>query len=161
MGLIRHHGIIVTSGCGPERIREAWIKAVEIFDGFISAITDSPVNGYQSFLIVPDGSKEGWDRSYEGNKRRKEFIHWLKINGGGFDWVEICYGDELGKSEIINDSHDRFEPATIKPKPHSEIVVGRWAAIVLLAWIKENKPTDPANLRLKDRILRTWPELKD
>lgn len=62
----------------------------------MSPLSPKEVNGYQSFFIPPDGSKERWDASDEGNRRRNEFIKWLKSRKVLVDWVEVQFGDDEG-----------------------------------------------------------------
>lgn len=64
------------------------------------------INNYQSFFIPPDGSKEGWCDSNEGDKRRKRFVKYLdqqREEDGStcLKWVEIQYGDNDGITKII------------------------------------------------------------
>ncbi len=100
MGHIRHHAVVVTSL--DEGIEPFHAKAVEIFGGAVSAIVNSEVNGYRSFLVAPDGSKEGWEVSADGERRRHEFIAYLTQRRrdhpwDALDWVLIQYGDDLGE----------------------------------------------------------------
>ncbi len=76
MGYIKHNAIIVTSWDG-DKIAEAHKKAREIFE-WVSEISPSAINGYRSFFVPPDGSKEGWPESFNGDNDRKEFIKWCK-----------------------------------------------------------------------------------
>lgn len=95
MGTIHHHVIVVTC-CAEEKIEIGYWKAVGIFgDGRVSTIMKSPWNGYYSFFIGPDGSKEGWPESSEGDSQREEFIEWLdgKENNEWCSGVEVSYGE--------------------------------------------------------------------
>lgn len=40
------------------------------------------INGLRSFLIVPDGSKEGWEESREGDNRRELWKIWARETYG-------------------------------------------------------------------------------
>lgn len=108
MGYIRHHAIIVTSL--ESYIDKLYTKALEIFNPCqVGDIVVSTVNEYFSFLIGPDGSKEGWNESWDGNDNRQKFIDYLETfrysdNSSPIDWVEIQYGDDDGVTMIINDS---------------------------------------------------------
>ena len=101
MGWIRHHAIIVTSGD-----ESALIKAhqVAVQCGFeeiqVSNIVEGVINGYFSFFVGPDGSKEGWDASDIGNERRDNFIVWLREQRH-LDWVEVQYGDDYKETIIV------------------------------------------------------------
>jgi len=111
MGYMRHHCIVVTSW-NEKLLEEAHTVAKEFFQvtpnpGFpdkkISEITPSSINGYASFLIAPDGSKEGWNTSDKGNEARDNFIAWIKSKLS-IDWVEIQYGDDERETKITRHS---------------------------------------------------------
>ena len=94
MGYINHHAIVVTTG-SKEAIDSAHAKAFEIFGSLCSEIIDSGMNGYATFFIAPDGSKEGWQDSDEGDERRTEFKNWLKVDRHySIEAVEIYYGGD-------------------------------------------------------------------
>jgi hypothetical protein len=100
MGTIQNDVIIVT---GYDRyINDAYKKAREIFNvpalDYISKDLVTPImwhitNQEGTFMVAPDGSKEGWDLSDEFDNRRKEFKNWLKANSDGLDWVHVTYGE--------------------------------------------------------------------
>ncbi len=92
MGWIKHDAIIVTS-CDEEGLNSIREKAISL--GLtVSEIVRSPINGYASFLVAPDGSKEGWEDSDIGNERRKAFIAWLREGESRWsDWIAVEYGE--------------------------------------------------------------------
>jgi hypothetical protein len=97
LGDFCHHSIIV---CGQEQsIYNAHAKAKYIFDDLVSNVIESS-NGYYSFFIAPDGSKEGWPRSNDLNLARNEFIEYLKKDGL-IDWVEVQFANELGEDKML------------------------------------------------------------
>lgn len=106
MGYMRHHAIIVTAS--DKNIEPIHIKAKEIFGDATSNILPAAVNGYRSFFIGPDGSKEYWQMSDEGNSRREDFKRWLndprQANAYYPRWAEIQYGDENGEQIVL--AHD-------------------------------------------------------
>jgi len=108
MGIIQHHAIIVTVRY--QSIDPMHQKAREIFGAHaqVSEVVHSPVNGYASFFVAPDGSKEHWSASDEGDERRKEFTAWLREHEDGdlAHWVEVSYGDS---QYAITDSDDQDE----------------------------------------------------
>jgi hypothetical protein len=113
MGYKRHNAIVVT-GWNESHVKSAREKAVEIF-GFqstwqiVSEIVNSPVNSYSSFFISPDGSKEGWLDSDNGNEKREAFKTWLlnaKKQSMYFDWVEVQYGDDSHVTRIVSHSDE-------------------------------------------------------
>ena len=109
MGYMKHHAIVVTSW-DDELLQKAHAKALEIFDQ-VAPITPPVINGYVSFLIAPDGSKEGWGDSRVGDEKRGEFIEWVDSkrydDGAAIDYVEIQFGDDFDrKTKIIRHSDD-------------------------------------------------------
>lgn len=96
MSSVQHHVIIVTT-YRRDLAEEAWYVAEGIFPHATHPV-ESSVNGYFTFFIPPDGSKEGWADSVEGDQRRDEFITWLKSKdysdgSNPYTWVEVSYGD--------------------------------------------------------------------
>jgi hypothetical protein len=98
MGYIQHNAIIVTS-FAIEYLERARAIALAIFgEGDVSNIVPNlesgRLNGYCSFFIPPDGSKEGWGESNDGDKRRDEFFELIKRDNSLYvDVVEVEYGE--------------------------------------------------------------------
>lgn len=97
MGFIRHHAIVVTSW-DEERLTKAFDMAQELG---LQVIGPSPqaFNHYRSFMVCPDGSKEGWAESDAGDERRERFCTWLHAQavidrGTYYKWVEIAFGSD-------------------------------------------------------------------
>lgn len=110
MGHIRHHAITVTSW-NSDKIDLAYHKAIDIFP-WVSPPSPVATNGYISFFIPPDGSKEGWEESEVGDLKRLGFVKWLdeqrfEDDSSVFAWVEVQYGDDDLETLIINDSDQR------------------------------------------------------
>lgn len=106
MGYIKHHTIVVTTGLD-SMMPIAHNKAKEIFATGVSEIIKSNINGYLSFFVCPDGSKEGWQESTEGDERRKVFVEWIQKQAyedgsNSLSFVEVFYGEDNGYSEIVN-----------------------------------------------------------
>lgn len=116
MGYHAHHAIIVTSWDN-KGIRLAWKKAISSFPRFrVSNVTRPAVNGYRSFFIAPDGSKEGWDMSNEDDDARSVFFDWMRRNccgqnGKYCDWVSVKFGGDFMSAVIEDTKHesDRME----------------------------------------------------
>lgn len=114
MGYIRHHAIIVT-GYTEEGIGRAHAKALEIFTSsfpdyrerelfcWVSPISPPAINGYQTFFVGPDGSKEGWTASDFGDDLRQKFIDWLTEDRDCV-WALVRYYDEDRVIKIENSS---------------------------------------------------------
>lgn len=112
MGYIRHHTIVVT-GYSKEDTESIRQKAISIFgkhflkegieykgEELVSEIVYSAINGYTSFFIAPDGSKEGWETSKNGDSARAELIEIL--NKSNLSYVELYFGDDEGNSEVLS-----------------------------------------------------------
>lgn len=99
MGTVHHHAIVLTSSL--VGFENAHTQAIAIFGpDAVSSITPKTINGYRSFFVAPDGSKEFWAESDAGDAHRAQFFDWLRDNEGlcGWpDWAEVGYG-ELGYS---------------------------------------------------------------
>lgn len=99
MSYVFHHAIIVTSHCR-QRIEDAFARAPMPK----TTIAVSLVNGDHTFMVGPDGSKEGWAASDRGDEARAEFKKWLRAQryetedgtyeGSPYQWVEIVYGSD-------------------------------------------------------------------
>ena len=106
MGYTRHHAIVVTSW-NDELIKKASLEARKIFGTEVSRLLKGDVNNFMSFMIPPDGSKEGWGESDEGDSRRAKFITWLNDQAyddgsNALSFCEFFYGDDEGESSIEN-----------------------------------------------------------
>lgn len=106
MGYMRHHAIVVASWSD-----DLLKKAHEVAEGsfpWVSEIAENSL-GIGSFFVPPDGSKEGWNESDLGDDRRNGFTKWLdaqRYDDGStsLDWVEIQFGDDNKKTEIVSHS---------------------------------------------------------
>lgn len=120
MGYMRHHAIIVTSW-DVALLREAHAMAREIFGSDIDGlgggaglVTDSGrtvINGYESFAILPDGSKEEWEASDACDALRAKFISWLRAQcysdgSSALQWVEVEFGGDRPEARVTAASID-------------------------------------------------------
>lgn len=120
MGYMRHHAIVVTSSL-PDQIEAAHAFAVALGVA-VSPLIKSPVNGCQSFLVAPDGSKEGWAESEAGDDRRDKFICWLDEQRYGdgstsLAWVAVQYGDDEDDTRVIAHSDEEWRTLAFKTEP--------------------------------------------
>ena len=109
MGYMRHHAIVVT---GPESVylSKATIQEVrdacfDIAGEVVSDLVKSPMNGYLSFFVAPDGSKEGWAESDDGDDKRKaviELLESLRYEDGStsYKYAEVQYGDDEKETKV-------------------------------------------------------------
>jgi len=106
MGYIRHHAIVVT-GCGSS-VTLVQSKAWAIFgEDLVSPILPKQINGFESFFIQPDGSKEGWPESDLGDDQRMEFLNWIvgrnnKDGSNELSFVEVFYGDDEKQCGVVH-----------------------------------------------------------
>lgn len=110
MGYMRHHAIVVSSW-NKELLEQAHDQAMTLCAS-VTEITKETVNGYSSFLVAPDGSKEGWDASDEGDVARAKLVKWLDEqryddDSTSLDWVEVQFADDDMHSHIVHDSDDK------------------------------------------------------
>jgi hypothetical protein len=118
MGYMQHHAILVTSW-NEEAIKQAHAEASRLFGAvdtlterfrLVSPILGPAVNNYRSFFVAPDGSKEGWKPSNQGDELRKEFLAWLRSRvyddgSSVYDWAHVQYGDDDGDQRILEATH--------------------------------------------------------
>ena len=109
MGYTKHHAIVVSSW-DEKLLGKAHEKAVEIFGKTVTNIVTSFVNTVDSFLIGPDGSKEGLNESDEGDTKRAMFIKWINLQAfedgsNSLSFAELYYGEDNGKAEITNHNY--------------------------------------------------------
>ena len=112
MGYMRHHTIIVCSW-DQNKLQEVHTEAVTVFGEQVSNIVGPFINNYAAFFVAPDGSKEGWETSDLGDKRRDSFTEWLNDQAFGdcsnsLGWVEVQFEDDGLESKIVRDSDDLF-----------------------------------------------------
>lgn len=125
MGYQRSHAIVVTSW-SDDVIRAARAEAQVIFGqespfevpppgsafaALVSEIAPCAMNGGGSFLIAPDGSKEGWAVSDWGDSLRSQFIEWLdqqrhSDGSSTLRWVEVQFADDRDESIVVRHSEE-------------------------------------------------------
>lgn len=106
MGYIKHNALIVT-GWDYSEIKDAHEKANVLFihhfrndlslpnvTQLITPIVSGLANEQYSFMIAPDGSKEGWGASDNSDNARTDFIKWMKETGRYYDFVEVRFGGD-------------------------------------------------------------------
>jgi hypothetical protein len=113
MGYIRHHAVLVTSLSDETAIARDTAKSLGLL---VSDIVDAAANGYASFFVAPDGSKEGWDCSDTHNERRERFVEWLRArayNDGSsmYSWALVQYGDDNNVSAVLLGSDTDYAEA--------------------------------------------------
>lgn len=102
MGYIKHHAIIITSWDD-----KALAKIKKKFP-IVGKVIKSHINGYCSLFVPPDGSKEGWPDSDNGDIIRREIKNYIKSlayedGSNSVQYVEVSYDEE---SEVKIESHN-------------------------------------------------------
>ena len=94
MGTIQHHVVVATTykGLEAERIQR-WMDDLRPAERVLFARGFSIMEHFVTFVMMPDGSKEGGCKSDDGDKLRARFIKRLK--DAECNYVELTYG-ELG-----------------------------------------------------------------
>ena len=87
MGYFKHDAIVVIGY--DVNVDKARDKAIEL-NLPCSEIVKSKTNGFYSFLIAPDGSKEGWGTSNEMDEARNKW----KEYASNLDWAHIRFGGD-------------------------------------------------------------------
>jgi hypothetical protein len=93
MGLICHNAIVISGDSEGESLRKAREYALSL-QMTVSDIIHSPTNMYASFFVTPDGSKEGWETSEEGDLNRQAFYVFLRKETPGLTWAGVRYGND-------------------------------------------------------------------
>jgi len=102
MGVIRHHAMVITF-CDELEVKQIRKFAKEIGCS-VTKVKESTANTYYSFAILPDGSKEGWDESNDGDERRAKVIEYLQEKNKTIDWVEVEFGGNSDAATVISHS---------------------------------------------------------
>ncbi|GIO03407.1 hypothetical protein J5TS2_40750 [Brevibacillus halotolerans] len=111
MGTIKHNAIVVTGAdYAMDKLELVYKKAQELFGSLVSPTIESHLNGYHSFFVAPDGSKERWKESNEGDRQRKElgnFIDSMAYEDGSnsIRYVDVSY-NEIHGAEIEKTNRD-------------------------------------------------------
>ena len=104
MGYVRHDAVIVTT----EDFREGGLPDIEAFKQtlpeewrrLVIGPVESVVNGTFSYAFLPDGSKEGFPESAEGEEYREAFRALFRTvyedGSSPDDVVTLSYGDDYG-----------------------------------------------------------------
>lgn len=107
MGHIQHNAIIATTWSDDRADEFAkWITSLSGKHQRLFVRASSVINDYHTFVLTPDGSKEGWDESDEGDTLRelvKSQLRSYNYEDGSspWTWCEVSYGED--ESELLDD----------------------------------------------------------
>lgn len=137
MGYMRHHAIVVTTtDFHRDKLGKVLAKiGTDCSQVRITPVVESGSNSCLSFCVIPDGSKEGWPESDQGDNDRTEIKALLRSYqyadaSSPFDWVEVQYGDDEYQTVVTDDS-DR------------DIRMGDLPAFSERRGLGESKPVNP------------------
>lgn len=121
MGTVSHHAIIVT-GWKEAPIRLAHALATELMASQVTPILRAHVNGYFSFAVLPDGSKDGWTDSDHGDQQREKLKVLLRTpeyedGSSSVEWVEVLYGHDVGDETAVTECSDYVLVDEDEPPP--------------------------------------------
>jgi hypothetical protein len=101
MGLQKHEAVIaIPRRDGKEAIEAFKQRMPEHYRRLLVGPVDV-INGYTSFVLMPDGSKEDWGMSNEMDEIRAEFISLLESLSA--DWAHVVIHDEVRHEDDTED----------------------------------------------------------
>lgn len=107
---MRHHCVAVTF------LDLYMVMAVEIrdklasdkdFGNLVTPIVGPCINGYASFFVAPDGSKEEWELSNDGDEFREWVVREVSRIPNA-SWAVVQYGDDGFSTQVVDDSDTRY-----------------------------------------------------
>ncbi len=110
MGTIQHDVVIATTWCQETQEKiEDYVFNNLLVDKVVRH--SARMGKYKTYILGPDGSKEGWDDSDRGDIWRFNFILFLESftyedGSSPVRWVEVSYG-ELGQKLVQGNNQDR------------------------------------------------------
>lgn len=159
MGHTTHHAIVVTSY--DERDINAARDAAMGIGLSVTPVVESPVNGYHTFLVVPDGSKTGWADSDQCDAERAGFKTWLRgcrfeDGSSPFSWVEVEYSSDdqsaLVASHEWQDQQEQEDQDVTIPKPISD-AIDNFEGKAIDHWMHDHYGTDRATFDAKRQLV--------
>ena len=90
-----------------------WVKTLDKHHQTLFAFLPSLVNGKQTIILGPDGSKKGWDIANTVEILRNNFIKQLESfnysdGSNPFDYVEVGYG-EFGQKVLRGNCVNKYD----------------------------------------------------
>jgi hypothetical protein len=97
--MTKHNSVIVTCDLyEKDKFVQVLDKASDLFGSLVTQYVHTKLNGYLSFFVATDGSKEGWPEAEEADTKRKalcDFIDTFAYADGSspFWYVDVAYGE--------------------------------------------------------------------
>ena len=118
MGVINHNAIIATTlNDEVADSLQKWLArrpkiGVCIHEPGVVIEADFVINGYRTFIMIPDGSNEGWQESGIGDEYRDNFIARLaeddyEDGSSPWAWVEVGFG-EYGQKVLRGNNKNKY-----------------------------------------------------
>ena len=107
MGYIKHHAIVITTW--QEDLVPKLLASARELDLEVLSSGPTYINGYSTIIILPDGSKEGWEESDRGDSMRTLFktrLQDFEYEDGSspLEWVEVAYGSDDARAVVTDDA---------------------------------------------------------
>ena len=99
MGVINHNAVLAVTWSAEVAVKiRGWIAAKQVEDKQLFLEHFAPMNGYTTFILCPDGSKEGWEESDRGDALRAAFLEHLGTydnsdHSSPVEWIEVGFGE--------------------------------------------------------------------
>lgn len=107
MGYIKHQAVIAVVIDDSSDVDQLRRQLAELIDKpfnrsaeqLLVGPTPSLVNGYVTYALLPDGSKEGWSTSDLGDRARQIFIDHFRALGGT-QVIEVSFDEDSVTSAV-------------------------------------------------------------
>ncbi len=127
MGLIQHNAVIATTWDAKKLAAvQLWISGLDPKWAAQFVTAGVVANDGGTVAMLPDGSKEGWGDSDEGDRLRERFIERLKeddYDDGSSPWdvVDISFGECGTRIEYTNCLPDIEDEGEEADREHQDI----------------------------------------
>lgn len=120
MGTFNHHVLVVVGQM--DEIRKAHAHAINVYP-YTSNIVNGGFNGFGSFMLGCDGSKEGWEYSDAMQVIRSEFIKWILENKLPLQYSLISFHESLDYP-ILENSYPAWTDikSPVKPQNNQRVI---------------------------------------
>ena len=113
MGVMNHNAVLASTWSDEHAngVKE-WIAGRSEVERDLFLFGGKKVNNEQTIVLVPDGSKEGWQESENGDALRQAFIERLEQDdyedgSSPWSWVEVGYG-EFGQKVLRGNNRNCY-----------------------------------------------------
>jgi hypothetical protein len=116
MGVMNHNAVIATTWSDKKAAAlRSWIAGLEYKERDLFSETESWTNGYFTFFLAPDGSKEGWPESATGDELRDRLVAKLAEDEdddgySSWKWIEVGFG-EFGQKVLRGNCKNCYNDA--------------------------------------------------